>query len=197
MCYIVSGSLDLKSSAAKGETSISPREETVILDCLCKKLANKLYLLKYFLPCRETVNIWGVSIKLQCWKRSPRTMIKTSKLLNCKAWRKHEDKEGLTQLTVTETALRGLLETIEVSDIKKHRFSSTELENYAPGKFRVGRVTEASWGGLEKFCFDELSFTEHRPVKDCWKIKWKKTISKGIHHYLLHYVCCKGNLGYF
>lgn len=65
MCGMVSGNLDLKSSAAKGETSISLREETVLLDFLCKKLANKSYLLKYFLPCKEMVNILGVSIKFQ------------------------------------------------------------------------------------------------------------------------------------
>lgn len=59
---MASGSLDLMSSAAKSETSFSPREETLIHDCLCIKLTNALYLVKYFLPRKEIVNIWEVSI---------------------------------------------------------------------------------------------------------------------------------------
>lgn len=57
---MVCGSLDPKSSAVKSEKNISHRQETVILSYLCTKLAKKLFLVNYFLPCKEIMNIWGL-----------------------------------------------------------------------------------------------------------------------------------------
>lgn len=57
---MVCGSLDPKSSAAKSEKKISHREETVILSYLCTKFAKKLFLVNYFLPRKEIMNIWGL-----------------------------------------------------------------------------------------------------------------------------------------
>lgn len=57
---MVSGSLDPKSFAAKSEKKISPREETGMLNYLCTKLAKKLYLVNYFVHCKEIVSICGL-----------------------------------------------------------------------------------------------------------------------------------------